>query len=107
MIFKSNFWSAAEFWAVVADIIVRVLNRPGTVLAVVLHISKAFESFSLLDKHKSYRISDRVFGLVLSLFSVFCYQNLLCRYVRFLYYVCALYMYVCVDVKVPAIIYTM
>ena len=107
MIFKSNFWSAAEFWAVVADIIVRVLNRPGTVLAVVLHISKAFESFSLLDKRKSYRISDRVFGLVLSLFSVFCYQNLLYRYVHFLYYVCALYMYVCVDVNVPAIIYTM
>ena len=82
LIFKSNFWSAAEFWAVVADIIVRVLNRPGTVLAVVLHISKAFESFSLLDKHKCYRISDRVFGLVLSFFSVFCYQNLLYRYVR-------------------------
>ena len=43
-----------------------VLNRPGTVLAVVLHISKAFESFSLLEKRKSHRISDRVFGLVSS-----------------------------------------
>ena len=107
MIFKSNFWSAAEFWAVVADIIVRVCNRPGTVLTVVLHISKAFESFSLLDKHKSYRISDQVFGLVLSLFSVFCYQNLPYRYVRSLSYVCALKMYVCVDINVPAIIYTM
>ena len=52
MIFKSNFWSAAEFCAVAPDIIVRVLNRPGTVLAVVLHISKAFESFSFLNKRK-------------------------------------------------------
>ena len=47
-----------------ADIIARVLNRPGTVLAVVLHISNAFESFTLLDKRKSYKISDVVFGLV-------------------------------------------
>ena len=84
-----------------------VLNKPGTVLAVVLHISKAFESFSLLDKHKSYRISDQVFGLVLSLFCVFCYQSLPYRYVRSLSYVCALKMYVCVDINVPAIIYTM
>ena len=78
LIFKNNFcssWSAAEFWAVVADIIARVLNRPGTVLDVVLHISNAFESFTLLDKRKSYRISDRVFGLVSSLFSIFCYLS--------------------------------
>ena len=54
-----------------ADIIPRVLNRPGTVLDVVLHIANAFESFTLLDKRKSYRISDQVFGLVSSLFSIF------------------------------------
>ena len=90
LIFKSNFWSAAEFWAVVADIIVRVLNRPGTVLALVLHLSKAFENFSLLDNHKLHRISDRLFGLVLSLFFAFCYHNFPCRYVRLLSYVCAL-----------------
>ena len=84
-----------------------VLNKPGTVLAVVLHISKAFESFSLLGKRKCNRISDRVFGLVSSLFSVFCYQNLPYRYVCLLSYMFVCYRYVCVDVNVPAMIYTM
>ena len=84
-----------------------VLNRPGTVLAVVLHISKAFESFSLLEKRKSHRISDRAFGLVSSLFSVFCYQNIPYRYVRSLSYMFVRYRYVFVDVNVPAMIYMM
>ena len=97
LIFKNNFWSswsAAEFWAVVADIIARVLDRPGTVLAVVLHISNAFESFSLLDKRKSYRISDWVFGLVLSLFSIFCYLSYKDMFVNYLIRLCIIDMFV-------------
>ena len=97
LIFKNNYWSswsAAEFWAVVADIIARVLNRPGTVLDVVLHISNAFESFTLLDKRKSYRISDRVFGLVSSLFSIFCYLSYIDIFVHYLIRFCIIDMFV-------------
>ena len=98
LIFKNNYWyssSAAEFWAVVADIITRVLNRPGTVLAVVLHIANAFESFTFLDKRKSYRISDRVFGLVSSLFSIFCYLSYIDMFVHYLIRLCVIGMFVC------------
>ena len=86
LIFKNNFcsWSAAEFWAVVADIIARVLNRPGTVLDVVLHISNSFESFTLLDKLESCRISDQVFGLVSSLFFIFCFLSYIDTFVHYL-----------------------
>ena len=97
LIFKNNFcssWSAAEFWAVVADIIARVLNRPGTVLDVVLHASNAFESFTLLDKRKSYRISDRVFGLVSSLLSIFCYLSYIDIFVHYLIRFCIIDMFV-------------
>ena len=97
LIFKNNYcssWSAAEFWAVVADIIARVLNRPGTVLDVVLHIANAFESFTLLDKRKSYRISDRVFGLVSSLFSIFCYLSYIDMFVHYLIRLCVIDMFV-------------
>ena len=97
LIFKNNYWyssSAAEFWAVVADIITRVLNRPGTVLAVVLHISNAFESFTLLDKRKSYKISDLVFGLVSSLFSIFCYLSYIDMFVHYLIRLCVIDMFV-------------
>ena len=100
-------WFSKLISAVLTDIIARVLNRPGTVLAVVLHISKAFENFSLLDKRKFYRISDQVFCFVSFLFSVFCYQNLPYGYVRSLSYMFVCYRYVCVDVNVPAMIYTM
>ena len=84
-----------------------VFNRTGTVLPGVFCISKAFESFSLLEKRKSHRISDRAFGLVSSLFSVFCYQNIPYRYVRSLSYIFVRYRYVFVDVNVPAMIYMM
>ena len=87
-----------------ADIIARVLNRPGTVLDVVLHIANAFESFTLLDKRKSYRISDQVFGLVSSLFSIFylSYMDVCSLSYTFLHY-----RYVCVDENVPAMTYTL
>ena len=97
LIFKNNYWyssSAAEFWAVVADIITRVLNRPGTVLDVVLHISNAFESFTLLDKRKSYKISDLVCGLVSSLFSIFCYLSYIDMFVHYLIRLCVIDMFV-------------
>ena len=97
LIFKNNYWyssSAAEFWAVVADIITRVLNRPGTVLAVVLHISNAFESFTLLDKRKYYKISDLVFGLVSSLFSIFCYLSYIDMFIHYLIRLCVIDMFV-------------
>ena len=97
LIFKNNYWyssSAAEFWAVVADIITRVLNRPGTVLAVVPHISNVFESFTLLDKRKSYKISDLVFGLVSSLFSIFCYLSYIDMFVHYLIRLCVIDMFV-------------
>ena len=97
LIFKNNYWyssSAAEFWAVVADIITRVLNRPGTVLAVVPRISNAFESFTLLDKRKSYKISDLVFGLVSSLFSIFCYLSYIDMFVHYLIRLCVIDMFV-------------
>ena len=84
-----------------------VFNRTGTVLPGVFRISEAFESFSLLEKRKSHRISDRAFGLVSSLFSVFCYQNIPYRYVRLLSYMFVRYRYVFVDVNVPAMIYMM
>ena len=87
-----------------ADIIARVLNRPGTVLDVVLHIANAFESFTFLDKRKSYRISDRVFGLVSSFFSIFCYLSYIDMFV--LSYTFLLYRYVCVNENVPAMTYT-
>ena len=77
-----------------ADIITRVLNRPGTVLAVVLHISNAFESFTLLDKLKSYKISDLVFGLVSSLFSIFCYLSYIDMFVHYLIRLCVIDMFV-------------
>ena len=86
-----------------ADIIARVLDRAGTVLALVLH--NAFESFILLDKCNSYRISDRVFGLVLSLFSIFCYLSYID--VCSLSYTFVRYRYVCVDENVPAMTYTL
>ena len=44
----------------------------------------AFESFTLLDKCNSYRISDRVFGLVSSLFSIFCYLSYIDMFVHYL-----------------------
>ena len=96
LIFKNNFcssWSAAEFWAVVADIIPRALNRPGTVLDVVLHIANAFGSFTLLDKRKSYRISDQVFGLVSFLFSIF-YLSYMDMFVHYLIRFCIIDMFV-------------
>ena len=76
-----------------ADIIARVLNRPGTVLDVVLHIANAFESFTLLDKRKSYRISDQVFGLVSSLFSIF-YLSYVDMFVHYLICFCIIDMFV-------------
>ena len=77
-----------------ADIIARVLNRPGTVLDVVLHASNAFESFTLLDKRKSYRISDRVFDLVSSLFSIFCYLSYIDMFVHYLICLCDIDLFV-------------
>ena len=77
-----------------ADIIARVLNRPGTVLDVVLHIANAFESFTLLDKRKSYRISDWVFGLVSSLFSIFCYLSYIDMFVHYLICLCVIDLFV-------------
>ena len=97
LIFENNFcssWSAAEFWAVVADMIARVLNRPGTVLDVVLHISNSFESFALLDKLKSCRISDQVFSLVSSLFFIFCYLSYIDTFVHYLIRLCVIDMFV-------------
>ena len=77
-----------------ADIIARVLNRPGTVLAVVVHISNAFESFALLDKRKSYKISDLVFSLASSLFSIFCYLSYIDVFVHYLIRLCVIDMFV-------------
>ena len=96
LIFKNfcSSWSAAEFWAVVADIIARDLHSPGAVLDVVLHISDSFESFTLLDKSKSYRISDRVFGLVSSLSSIFCYLSYIDMFVHYLIRLCVIDMFV-------------
>ena len=77
-----------------ADIIAMVLNRPGTIVDVVLHIANAFESFALLDKCKSYRISDRVFGLVSPLFSIFYYLSYIDMFVHYLIRFCITDMFV-------------
>ena len=65
--FRSS-WSVADLLTVVSDRITRVLNRSGTTQAVALDISKAFDAVwhaGLLQKLKSYGISDQTFGFVL------------------------------------------
>ena len=67
--FKSS-RSTADLLTVVSDRI--VFNRSGATRAVALDISKAFDRVlyaSLLQKLKSYGISDQIFGLISSFFS--------------------------------------
>ena len=59
--------STADLLTVVSDRI--AFNRSGAILAVALHISKAFDRVwhaGLLHKLKSYRISGQIFGLISS-----------------------------------------
>ena len=64
--------STADLLTVVSYRIARAFNRSGTIQAVTLDLSKAFDRVlhaSLLYKLKSYVISGEVFGLVPSFLS--------------------------------------
>ena len=63
--------STADFLTVVSDSITRAFNRSGATEAVTLDISKVFDRFchaGLLYKHRSYKISGQIFGLILFFF---------------------------------------
>ena len=64
--------STADLLTVASDRITRAFNRSGPTRAVALDISKAFDRVwhaGLLHKHKSYRISGQIFGLISSFLS--------------------------------------
>ena len=61
--------STVDLLTVVSDRMARAFNRSGTIRAVALDISKAFDSVchaGLLHKLKSYGISGQIFGLISS-----------------------------------------
>ena len=69
--FRSS-WSTADLLTVVSDRIAKVFNMSGTTWAVALDIFEAFNRAlhaGLLQKCKSYGISSRIFGLILSYLS--------------------------------------
>ena len=62
----------ADLLTVVSDRIARAFNRSGATRAVALDISKAFDKVwhaGLLQKLRSYGISDKIFGLISSFLS--------------------------------------